>query len=253
MKVGNLRAVVFFALLIACWATISKLGVWDSTLFPSPFQVVKTFWNGIADRSLLIATGASLRRLLLGYVISLVIGVPLGVLLARQKWADETIGLLVLGLQTLPSVCWLPLALLWFGLSDTAILFVVIMGAWLTITTAIRDGVRNVPPVYLRAARTMGTKPLSLYLEVLLPAALPSLLTGAKLGWSFAWRSLMAGELLFVSIGLGHQMTMGRELGDMSQVITVMGVIIALGLLTDRLIFAPFEDQIRERWGLTAK
>ncbi len=243
----------FFALLIALWAIISKLGVWDAALFPSPLQVVKTLWNGIEDRSLLIGTGASLRRLLLGYGISLVIGIPLGVLLARQKWADETVGLLVLGLQTLPSVCWLPLALLWFGLNDAAILFVVIMGAWLTITTAVRDGVRNVPPVYLRAAKTMGTRPLSLYTEVLLPAALPSLLTGAKLGWSFAWRSLMAGELLFVSLGLGHQMMMGRELGDMSQVISVMLIIIALGLLTDKLIFGPFEEQIRERWGLTSK
>ena len=247
------RSVVFFAALLALWGLLAARHVWDETLFPSPAKVGLTLWHGLADRSLLIATGVSLRRLILGYLISIVIGLPLGVLLARKQWAEDTLGLLVMGLQSLPSICWLPLALLWFGLNDLAILFVVVMGAVLNITVAARDGVRNVPPVYLRAARTMGTKPLAIYTEVLLPAALPSLLIGAKLGWSFAWRSLMAGELLFVSMGLGHSLMMGRELADMSQVIAVMLIIIALGLLTDREIFGVLERQIRERWGLAEK
>lgn len=186
-----------------------------------------------------------------GFGISLLVGVPLGLLLGRLQWLDETLGSLVLGLQTLPSICWLPLALLWFGLNDTAILFVVVMGALLAITSAVRDGVKNIPPVYLRAARTMGTKPFALYAEVLLPASLPAVLSGAKLGWSFAWRALMAGELLFVSLGLGHMMMMGRELADMSQVVAVMVVIIALGLLTDRAIFGVLEERLRERWGFS--
>lgn len=248
-----IRSLVFFVALVAFWALLSSRHIWDETLFPSPQKVGAALWHGIADRSLLIATGVSLRRLLLGYAISLLIGLPLGVLLARKQWAEDTLGLLVMGLQSLPSICWLPLALLWFGLNDIAILFVVVMGAVLNITVAARDGVKNVPPVYLRAARTMGTKPLAIYTEVLLPAALPSLLIGAKLGWSFAWRSLMAGELLFVSMGLGHSLMMGRELADMSQVIAVMLVIIALGLLTDREIFGVLEKQIRERWGLAEK
>jgi len=112
--------------------------------------------------------------------------------------------------------------------------------------------VKNVNPTYLRAARSMGVKPLPMALEVLLPASLPAILTGAKLGWSFAWRSLMAGELLFVSLGLGHMLMMGRELADMSQVLAVMLVIIALGLLTDRAIFGTLEERVRERWGLAA-
>src|SRR5204862_7945225 len=106
-------------------------------------------------------------------------------------------------------------------------------------------------PVYLRAARTMGTRPFAFYTEVLLPASLPAVLTGAKLGWSFAWRALMSGELLFVSLGLGHVLMMGRELADMSQVMAVMLVIIALGLLTDSCIFGWLEARVRERWGLT--
>lgn len=215
-------------------------------------KVANTLWQGLADRSLLYATGVSLRRMLVGYGLSMLIGVPLGVLLARVKWVEETLGSLVMGLQTLPSICWLPLALLWFGLNDTAILFVVVMGSLLSITVAVQDGINNVPPGYIRAARTMGTKPLALYTEVLLPAALPTILTGAKLGWSFAWRALMSGELLFVSLGLGHMLMMGRELADMSQVIAVMLVIVALGLMTDIAIFGALETRVRERWGLVS-
>ncbi len=200
-----------------------------------------------------MATGVSMRRVLIGYLISVAIGLPVGVLLARSRLADQTVGLLVMGLQALPSICWLPLALLWFGLNDIAILFVIVMGSLLTLSTAVRDGVKNVPPVYLRAAQTMGTRPLSVYTEVLLPAAMPSIMTGAKLSWAFAWRSLMAGELLFVSMGLGHRLMMGRELADMSQVIAVMLVIIALGLLSDHEIFGVLENQVRERWGLVGR
>lgn len=245
-----LRRGIFFFALLACWAIITRIGPWDPALFPGPGQVAESLWRGIQDRSLLIATGVSLRRILVGYACSLAIGITLGVLLARLRWLEETVGSLVMGLQTLPSICWLPLALLWFGLNDRAILFVVIMGAVLAITVAVQDGVKNVPPVYQRAARTMGVRPVRLYTEVLLPASLPAILTGAKLGWSFAWRSLMAGELLFVSLGLGHMLMMGRELGDMSQVIAVMVVIVALGLLVDRALFGVMENRVRERWGL---
>jgi NitT/TauT family transport system permease protein len=250
MTAGILRKLAFFALLMACWEILYRLKVWEPALFPAPLQVLQSLAHGIADRSLLTATGDSLRRILEGYTLSLLIGVPLGVLLARVRWMEDTVGSLVMGLQTLPSICWLPLSLLWFGLSDTAILFVVVMGALLAVTVAVKDGVKNVPPGYLRAAQTMGTRPLALYTEVLLPAALPTILTGAKLGWSFAWRSLMAGELLFVTSGLGHKLTEGRELADMSQVISVMLVIVALGLLTDYCIFGALESRVRERWGL---
>lgn len=242
---------IFFLLLLGAWETVCRLGVWEATLFPSPLQVLQSLWRTIEDRSLLLATGVSLRRILIGYGLSLVLGVTLGVLLARFRWLDETVGSLVMGLQTLPSICWLPLALLWFGLNDRAILFVIVMGSLLAVTVAVQDGVRNLPPVYFRAAQTMGTRPLALYTQVLIPASLPAILTGAKLGWSFAWRSLMAGELLFVSMGLGHLLMMGRELADMSQVMAVMLVIVALGLLTDRAIFGALEQRVREQWGLS--
>ena len=224
--------------------------MWDPTLFPSPLAVGRTFGGLLRDGSLLDAVAVSLRRVMLGYLVSLLIGVPLGIGLARSRVAEETVGSLVTGFQALPSICWLPLALLWFGLNDRAILFVVVMGSMVSIAVAVRDGVRNLPPTYVRAARTMGTRGLRLTTQVLLPASLPAVMTGAKLGWSYAWRALMSGELLFVSLGLGHLLMMGRELSDMSQVLCVMAVIVALGLLADNMVFGSLERLVRRQWGL---
>lgn len=240
----------FFAALILLWALLASSGRWDPTLFPGPAKVGDSLWSGLADGSILAATAVSLKRVCLGYLISLVLAVPLGIVIARRRFFEDTVGALVAGLQTLPSICWLPLALLWFGLNDRAILFVVVMGSLVSMTVAVQDGVRNLPPNTVRAALTMGARRFPLYLEVLLPASLPAILTGMKLGWAYAWRALMSGELLFVSVGLGHLLMMGRELADMAQVMAVMLVIIAIGLFTDRVIFGNAEALVRERFGL---
>jgi NitT/TauT family transport system permease protein len=250
MRARLWHRVLFFAGLIALWAIIVRLEVWPPYLLPGPPDVAGSLLHDIRNASLPIAIVTSLRRLVVGFAASIVLGVPLGLLLGRSRLMDDTVGSLVLGLQTLPSICWLPLALLWFGLNERAIVFVVIMGAILSIVVSTRDAMRNIPPLYIRAARTMGAYRARVYLHVILPAAFPAILTGLKLGWSFAWRSLMAAELLYVSFGLGHLLSMGRELNDMSQVIAIMLVIVAIGLVVDRLIFAPIEGRVRERWGL---
>jgi NitT/TauT family transport system permease protein len=244
--------ILFFVALLAAWEALFRLRLWPPYVFPSMSSVAGSILAGVADGSYPLAITVSLRRILVGYGLSLSIGIPLGLLLGRVKSVQDTLGSIVLGLQALPSICWLPLALLWFGLSEKAIMFVVVMGAVLSVTLSTADGVRNTPPLYLRAARTMGARGLRLYTGVILPSALPAILSGMKLGWSFAWRSLMAGELLYVSVGLGlgQLLTMGRELNDMSQVIAVMLLIVAIGLLVDRAVFAPVERRVRERWGL---
>jgi NitT/TauT family transport system permease protein len=240
----------FIVALVVLWELLFQLKLWPPYIFPSMSSVAQSLAAGFADGTYILAILASMKRLLIGYAVSLVIGVPLGLLLGRSKFVQDTIGMVVLGLQALPSICWLPLALLWFGLSESAVLFVVVMGSTFSVALSTADGVRNTPPLYVRAARTMGAEGFRLYASVVLPSSLPAIISGAKLGWSFAWRSLMAGELIYASIGLGQLLTMGRELNDMSQVIAVMLVIIVLGLLADRVLFTPLERQIRERWGL---
>jgi NitT/TauT family transport system permease protein len=244
-----LSRLVFFAGLLALWQALYALRIWPDYVLPGPLPVWRTFWSGIAEGSFLPGSLQSLRRLALGYSLSVGLGVALGMALAASKLLDETVGALALGLQTLPSVCWLPLAVLWFGLSDSAIVFVVVMGSLLSIAMATRAGVGQVPPNLVRAGRTMGASGLKLYFHVILPAALPSILEGMKQSWSFAWRSLMAAELIFASIGLGQLLNMGRELNDIHQVVAVMGMIVLLGLASDQLLFRWIEKRMNANWG----
>ena len=246
-----LKRVIFYILLIGLWELLVSCRIWPEYVLPSSLSVSKTLIRGFQDQTFIIGIAISMKRIAIGYAISIVIGIPLGLLIGRFKIIEVTLGSLISGLQTLPTICWLPLALLWFGLNDLTIIFLVAMGAVFSITVATDTGFKSVPTLYIRAARTLGAKRRKLYLEIIIPAALPHIVTGMKQGWSFAWRSLMAGELLIVCLGLGHLMMIGRELNDMSQVIAVMVVIILIGILVDRLFFVKVEQRIRERWGLS--
>lgn len=205
----------------------------------------------LGDGRLVEATLTSLGRLGQGYAISVLIGFPLGLAMGRLQVVRVAVRPLVVGLQALPSICWLPLALLWFGLSDAAILFVVVMGSLLGIAIAVEDGILGVDPLLQRVSSTYGIRGLRFWTGVLLPGAMPSILTGLKLGWSFAWRALLAGELLFVSGGLGQLLTTGRELMEIPQVMAVMVCIVLVGLLIDRVLFQTVERRVRRRWGLS--
>lgn len=240
---------LFFAMLLILWQGAFLLKIWNELLFPGPFQVLATVLAVIQDGSMPAAIMASMKRLFIGYGISIIVGIPLGLVMGRVRLVDETLGTLALGLQALPSICWLPLAILWFGLNEVAMHFVIVMGSVMALSLAVRDGVRSIPPLLLRAAKVLGAEGSAFYLHVLLPASLPSVLTGARLGWSFAWRSLMAAELLYGTVGLGSTLTMGRELHDMALVVATMLVIIAIGLLFDRLFFGTLDNAIRARWG----
>jgi NitT/TauT family transport system permease protein len=241
---------VFFGGLVVLWELVARSGIWPEYLVPPPTRVLAAIAHGVGDRSYPIGIGESLLRLVQGYAIALVAGLAIGMAMAEVRWIKDTVGLLVMGLQALPSICWLPLALLWFGLNERAILFVVVMGAVMSIAQSTEDGVRNTSPVYIKAARNLGAKGMRIYSAVIFPAALPSIVTGMKMGWAFAWRSLMAGELLYTLPGLGHLLNMGRELNDMAQVLAVILVIMTIGLLADKLVFGAVEKRVRARWGL---
>jgi NitT/TauT family transport system permease protein len=248
-------AAAFFAALLALWHAAVATGRWSPVLLPPPAAVAEYVWSAIADGSALEATLVTLRRLLLGYFIGVVIGLPLGLLCSSSEFAEDTVGTLALGLQTLPSVCWVPLALIWFGQTETAMLFVVIMGTVWSVVIATDNGARTIPPIFARAARTMGSEGLHKWTRVILPASLPFLVSGMKQGWAFAWRSLMAAEIyvtILTGFGLGHLLHYGRELNAMDQVIGVMLIIVLIGLLADKILFSPWERFLHRRWGTGA-
>jgi NitT/TauT family transport system permease protein len=245
-------SVLFFAVLVLVWHLLVKHGVWSSIILPDPSAVWAYLVGAVKDGTLLQASMVTMRRLLIGYAIGIVGGIPLGLLTARFKIFSDTIGVLALGLQTLPSVCWVPLTLLWFGQTEAAMLFVVVMGSLWSMVIATDNGVRNVPPIFSRAARTMGAKPVYTMIFVMLPASLPFIVSGMKQGWAFAWRSLMAAEIyvtILTGFGLGQLLDNGRSLSAMDQVIGIMIVIIVIGLLADKILFSPWERFLHHRWG----
>jgi NitT/TauT family transport system permease protein len=245
-----LRLVLFYAALIGLWQLVHDLHIWSPYLLPAPeqaFRAVRRYAeNGVLWKSI----RTTMQNMLVGFSIAFVLGMVLGIAIASWRWLDETLGSLVVGMQSLPSVTWLPLAILWFGLSTKAIVFVVIMGSVWAIATSARDGVRNIPPLQRRAAQVFGASRSQTILHVTLPGMLPSMAQGLKLGWSFSWRSLMAAELLGVGQGVGRLLELGRDLNNMGLVIGMMIVIVLIGLTFDRLVFNPLEAWVRQRWGL---
>jgi NitT/TauT family transport system permease protein len=250
-KVWHLgQKLLFLAGLLGVWALLARFGPWPHHLFPGPKAVAESLFAMARDGRLWEGISLSMARLAQGYALSVLIGVPLGIVMGRMRAARRVLRPLVVGLQALPSICWLPLALLWFGLTETSIIFVVVMGSVLAISISVEDGILNVDPLLMRVASTYGIRGPRFYGGVLLPAALPGIVTGLKLGWSFAWRALMAGELLYVSGGLGQLLTMGRELMEIPQVMAVMIAIILVGTFIDRVLFQTVELRVRRRWGL---
>lgn len=253
-----MKKILFYLIIILIWEVVYKVGVetfhiWKSYTFPAPLAVGKTLIKLISDNTLGIAVVASMKRIFVGYFISAVIGITMGLIVVQFKYLDENLSPLILGLQTLPSICWLPFAILWFGLNESAIIFVITIGSTFAVAMALVSGIKNVNPLYVRAAKTMGASGFKIYWNVIIPAALPNVISGLKQGWSFAWRALMAGEMLSATKGLGQVLMIGRDLADISQVMAVMVVIIILGLLVDKIVFGRLEDSVRHKWGLDRK
>lgn len=249
-------AVAFFAVLLLLWEWATRTGHWSPVILPSPMRVADYLKGAVLDGTLWESVRVTMARLLLGYFIGVALGLPIGLLCASSRYAQDTFGAMALGFQTLPSVCWIPLALLWFGQSETAMLFVVVMGTMWSVSLATDLGARTIPAVYEKAARTMGSSGFHKWTRVILPASLPFLVNGMKQGWAFAWRSLMAAEIyvtVLSGFGLGQLLHYGRELNAMDQVIGVMLIIVLIGLAADKILFAPWERFVNLRWGAAAR
>jgi NitT/TauT family transport system permease protein len=241
------------ALALLIWQVVVWTGRWPEYALPPPTEVLPDFWSQLTDGTFTDATLITMRRAFVGYTLALVIGVVVGALVSRNRILRSAFGSLITGLQTMPSIAWFPLAILLFKLSETAILFVVVLGAAPAIANGLISGADNIPPILLRAGRVLGASRLSLYRHVVLPASMPSFVGGMKQGWAFAWRSLMAGELIVIvanAQSIGFLLQRDRDLNDATGLISVMILILIIGIIVDSLFFGTLERKIRKRWGL---
>ncbi|MDT5036043.1 MAG: sulfonate transport system permease protein [Micromonosporaceae bacterium] len=252
---GTWPKVLALALVVALWQVVVWSGWRPDYVLPGPRPVFTELGRLSTTSHLWSALGTTMRRALIGFAAAGVIGFLLGVASARIPPLRAAIGSMITALQTMPSIAWFPLAILLFKLSENAIFFVVILGAAPSIANGVMAGVDYVPPLLLRAGRNIGAKGIGLYRFVIAPASLPYIVAGLKQGWAFAWRSLMAGELL-VSIAnrpsLGFSLEASRQLNDAVGLLAYMIVILILGLLVDN-VFGRVDHAVRVRWGITAK
>jgi NitT/TauT family transport system permease protein len=243
-------------LALVLWELVVLSGWRPEYVLPGPGAVLARLWTDLLAGDIGVAAAITMKRALLGYAIAMVAGVSLGLVLARVKVLRTAAGSLLTGLQTMPSVAWFPLAILLFQLSEAAILAVVVLGAAPSIAIGLLTSTDQVPPLLVRAGKVMGARGFALYRHIIIPAALPGFVAGLKQGWAFAWRSLMAGELLVIighAPSIGVRLQFSRELSDAEGLLAWMLVVMVLGVLVDSLVFGALERKIREGRGLTAE
>ncbi|MEE1797719.1 MULTISPECIES: ABC transporter permease [unclassified Streptomyces] len=252
-----LPPVIAVAVVLVVWQVLVWAKVTDSYKLPSPGAV----WGEVSDAwmqgTLLGYIWTSVSRGLLGFLLALLIGTPLGLLVARVKFVRAAIGPILSGLQSLPSVAWVPPAVIWLGLNDSMMYAVILLGAVPSIANGLVSGVDQVPPLFLRAGRTLGATGLRGTWHIVMPAALPGYLAGLKQGWAFSWRSLMAAEIIASSpdlgVGLGQLLENGRTVGSMPMVFLAIFLILIVGIAIDLLIFSPLERRVLRGRGLLVK
>jgi len=240
------------ALVLVIWELIAASG-WKKLIFPAPGPTLANLWDQLGTGLLWHGIATTLSRALIGFALALVIGSVIGALVSRIGPLRAAVGSLLTGLQTMPSIAWFPFAIILFGLTTQAIMFVIVLGAAPSIANGLIAGVDYTPPLLLKAGHMMGLRRLSLYRHVIIPASLPSFVAGLKQGWAFAWRSLMAGELLVVIANqpsLGVLLQTDQDQADMASATAIIIVILIIGIVVDS-VFSSADRSLRRRWGLT--
>ena len=240
-------------IVLAIWQLVVTTGWRPSYVLPGPARVLAELGDLIVTAKFWSAVATTMRRAATGFALAIAIGTALGVVVSRSQILRRAFGSFLTGLQSMPSIAWFPFAILVFKLSESAILFVVVLGASPSIANGLVNGIDHIPPLLLRAGRVLGARGLASLRYVVLPAALPGYVAGLKQGWAFSWRSLMAGELLVIietRPALGSQLQFARELSDAPALIALMIVVLVIGILVDSLVFAAIEQRIRRRRGL---
>ncbi|WP_460796021.1 ABC transporter permease [Microbacterium sp. GXF0217] len=249
-----LPPIILLVALLAAWQLYVVIAQPRPDISPGPLQVAAALGDAWESGRLQEAVATSLERGILGFLIAIVIGTPLGLLLAEWKALRRAAGPLISGLQVLPSVAWVPAAIIWFGLSDATVYFVILMGAIPSIINGLLSGIDQVPPQLRRAGIVLGASRWQLATAVILPAALPGYLAGLKQGWAFSWRSLMAAEIITgagtMGFGVGTMLQQTRELADLAGVLGTILVILAIGILIELVLFGPLERRLLRSRGL---
>ena len=249
-----LPPLIFVAFLIVVWQLYVVIAQPRPDIVPGPLDVLAAMGEAWQSGRLQEAVATSLERGIVGFLIAIIVGTPIGLLLAEVRVLRRAIGPVISGLQVLPSVAWVPAAIIWFGLTDATVYFVILMGAVPSIINGIVSGVDQVPPLYRRVGQVLGAGRFQMIKDVILPAAFPGYLAGLKQGWAFSWRSLMAAEIIAVgggiAFGLGAFLQQGRELSDMALVFTAILLILVVGMVIELLFFAPVEKTMLRRRGL---
>jgi NitT/TauT family transport system permease protein len=250
-----LPPIVALVLLIALWQALWAAAFWPEFQLPAPIAVWTRFEELFETGRIFDVLWTSIHRAVLGFLAALVIATPLGLLVAKVRVVRAAIGPLLSGLQSLPSVAWVPAAILWFGLNDASIYFVVLLGSVPSIANGLVAGIDQIPPILPRVGKTLGASRLAAARHILLPAALPGYLAGLKQGWAFSWRSLMAAELIAQSpdlgLGLGAYLNEGSSFNDMPTVLAAIFLILLVGIGIELLVFRPIERAVLRARGLT--
>jgi NitT/TauT family transport system permease protein len=235
--------------LIVVWAIVAAFV--SSSTVPSPAEVWSAFRRGVADGTITEAAGKTLVRLVFSFAVSLVLGTAIGFGLALNEFARRAIRPLVVALQITPFIAWLPLAVVWFGLSERAVVFVAVVGAFPSVTLATNSAFGQVPPLLKRAGLTLGARGWQLYRDVIFPAALPGYIGGLQQAWGFAWKALTAGELITAGLratGLGQLLSRSQD--DVPMLIATVAVIVVIGVAVEYLLFGQVDRHIRRKRGL---
>lgn len=245
-----LDVAVGFIVFLVAWQVVFWLKLWPPYLFPSPSSTLAEFLFLEKLGTLQIAFVDTVERIVVDFGLTLVLGLGVGIMMVYFKRFGRMMNSFSLGLQSFPSMAWVPFAIIIIGLDNEGILFVVVLSSVFSIMMSTYSGLRNIPSIYLRAAKNMGTGNLALFGSVMMPAAMPSLITGVRQAWSFAWHALIGAEMLMGAIGLGGILYDGSQFLKINEVIVSMMVIFAIGLVADRLLFYRLEESVRTKWGL---
>ena len=245
--------VAAIGIVLLIWQIIVWTGIRPAYVLPGPITVLERLAHDLVASDLPRAILITMQRAAIGFGLALAIGTGVGLAIVRSKLLRSAVASLITGLQTMPSIAWFPLAILLFGLNETAIMFVIILGAAPSIANGLISGVDQIPRILLRAGQVLGARGWDRYRHVIFPAALPSFVTGLKQGWAFAWRSLMAGELLVIIANqpsIGVKLQFAREFSDAPGLLATMLVILAICIIVDLVVFGTLDREIRKRWGL---